>query len=246
MKLMKNKVAVITGAARGIGACCAKAFAQEGAASVFICDLDFERAKATALSVAAINGCECIPIKVDVADEKEVKTVFEIVMERCGRLDVLVNSAGVCRIVSIDDLDMKSWDLTININLKGAFLFSREALRIMREQKSGTIINISSQAGKIGGLTAGADYSSSKAGLLCLTKTFAKNAAQYGVTVNSVAPGLINTEMTATFGYDPETIPLKRVGTPEEVADVVLFLGSHLARYVTGACVDVNGGMTMW
>lgn len=246
MKLMKNKVAVITGAAKGIGACCAKAFAQEGAACVFICDIDFERAKSTALSVAAINGCECIPIKVDVTDEKEVGTVFEIVMERCGRLDVLVNSAGICRIVSIDDLDIKSWDQTININLKGAFLFSREALRIMRVQKSGTIINIASQAGKIGGLTAGADYSASKAGLLCLTKTFAKNAAQYGITVNSVAPGLINTEMTATFGYDPETIPLKRVGTPEEVADVVLFLGSHLARYVTGACVDVNGGMTMW
>jgi 3-oxoacyl-[acyl-carrier protein] reductase len=246
MKLIKNKVAVITGAARGIGASCASAFAQEGASCVFICDIDFERAKSTALSVAAINGCECIPIKVDVTDEKEVRTVFEIVMERCGRLDVLVNSAGICRIVSIDDLDMKSWDLTMNINLKGAFLLSREALRIMREQRSGTIINIASQAGKIGGLTAGADYSSSKAGLLCLTKTFAKNAAPYGITVNSVAPGLINTEMTTTFGYDPETIPLKRVGTSEEVADVVLFLASHLSRYVTGACVDVNGGMTMW
>lgn len=246
MKLMKNKVAVITGAAKGIGASCANAFAQEGADCIFICDIDFERAKETSLSVAAINGCECIPIKVNVTDEQEVKTVFEIVEERCGRIDVLVNSAGVCRIVSIDDLDMKSWDLTMNINLKGAFLFAREALRMMRTQKSGAIINIASQAGKIGGLTAGADYAASKAGLLCLTKTLAKNAAPYSITVNSVAPGLINTEMTTTFGYDPETIPLRRVGTAEEVADVVLFLASHLSRYVTGACVDVNGGMTMW
>ena len=246
MKLMKNKVAVITGAAKGIGASCAGAFAQEGATCIFVCDIDFERAKSTALSVAAGSGCECVPIKVNVTDEKEVKTVFEIVEERCGRLDVLVNSAGICRIVSIDDLDMKTWDMTMNINLKGAFLFAREALRMMQPRKSGTIINIASQAGKIGGLTAGADYSASKAGLLCLTKTLAKNAAAYGVTVNSVAPGLINTEMTSTFGYDAETIPLKRVGTPEEVADVVLFLASHLSRYVTGACVDVNGGMTMW
>lgn len=246
MNLMKNKVAVITGAAKGIGACCANAFAQEGADCVFICDIDFERVKETALSVGASTGCECVPIKVNVTEEKEVTAVFEIVEKRCGRLDTLVNSAGVCRIVSIDDLDMKSWDMTMNINLKGAFLFAREALRIMRRQRSGTIVNIASQAGKIGGLTAGADYSASKAGLLCLTKTLAKNAAPYNVTVNSVAPGLIDTEMTRTFGYDPETIPLKRVGTPEEVADVVLFLASYLARYVTGACVDVNGGMTMW
>jgi len=246
MKLMKDKVAVITGAAKGIGACCAGVFAQEGASCVFICDIDFERAKDTALSVAAVNGCECIPIKVDVTDEKEVKTVFEIVEEKCGRLDVLVNSAGICRIVSIDELDMKSWDRTMNINLKGAFLFAREALHMMQPQKSGTIVNIASQAGKIGGLTAGADYSASKAGLLCLTKTLAKNAAPYNITVNSVAPGLISTEMTTTFGYDSETVPLKRIGTAEEVADVVLFLASHLARYVTGACVDVNGGMSMW
>ena len=134
----------------------------------------------------------------------------------------------------------------MNVNLKGPFLFAREALRLMKPKKYGRIINIASQAGKIGGLIVGMDYSSSKAGLLCLTKSLAKNGAEYGITVNSVAPGLINTEMTTTFDYDPETIPLKRVGTPEEVADVVLFLASDLSRYVTGACIDVNGGMTMW
>jgi 3-oxoacyl-[acyl-carrier protein] reductase len=246
MKLLHNKVAVITGAAKGIGAACASVFAQNGAACIYIVDLDFESAKETALSIATVEGCKCIPLKANVADEREVKTVFGIIKEKSGRLDVLVNSAGICNNTPIDELDMKSWDLTMNVNLKGAFLFAREALKMMRTQRRGTIINIASQAGKIGGLTAGADYSSSKAGMLCLTKSLAKSAARYGITVNSVAPGLIRTGMTMIFDYDPETVPLGRIGTPEEIADVVMFLASGLSRYMTGACLDVNGGMTMW
>ncbi len=246
MKLLHNKVAVITGAAKGIGAACASAFAQNGAACIYIVDLDFESAKETALRVATVEGCMCVPLRVNVADEREVKTVFGIIKEKSGRLDVLVNSAGICNNTPIDELDMKSWDLTMNVNLKGAFLFAREALKMMRHQKKGTIINIASQAGKIGGLTAGADYSSSKAGMLCLTKTLAKNAARFGITVNSVAPGLVRTGMTTIFDYDPETVPLGRIGTPDEIADVVMFLASGLSRYMTGACLDVNGGMSMW
>jgi 3-oxoacyl-[acyl-carrier protein] reductase len=144
------------------------------------------------------------------------------------------------------ELDMKSWDLTMAVNLKGTFLFSREAVRIMKKQKFGRIINMASQAGKSGGIMIGADYSASKGGVLTLTKTFAKAAAEYNITVNSVAPGLIATEMTKTYNYDPETFPLKRIGTPEEVADVCLFLASDLSRYITGACIDVNGGISMW
>jgi len=246
MKLLHNKVAVITGAAKGIGAACASVFAQNGAACVYIVDVDFESAKETALSIATIEGCKCIPLKANVADEREVKTVFGIIKEKSGRLDVLVNSAGICNNTPIDDLDLKSWDLTMNVNLKGAFLFAREALKMMRPGQRGTIINIASQAGKIGGLTAGADYSSSKAGMLCLTKSLAKNAAKFGITVNSVAPGLVGTDMTTIFDYDPKTVPLGRIGTPEEIADVVMFLASGLSRYMTGACLDVNGGMTMW
>lgn len=246
MKLLQNKIAVMTGAAKGIGAACASVFAQNGAACIYIVDLDFESAKATALSIATTEGCKCVPLKANVADEREVKTVFGIIKERSGRLDVLVNSAGICNNTPIDELDMTSWDKTMNVNLKGAFLFAREALKMMRPKKSRTIINIASQAGKIGGLTAGADYSSSKAGVLCLTKTLAKNAAKDGITVNSVAPGLIHTSMTTIFDYDPDTVPLGRIGTPEDVANVVMFLASGLSRYMTGACLDVNGGMTMW
>lgn len=244
MGLLNGKTAMITGAASGIGAAVATAFARSGCSRLVLVDLNADMLAEKARGIERETGTACVVVRADVTSEQDVAQAFDSVKDT--GLDILVNSAGICRIVSIDDLQMKSWDLTMNVNLKGPFLFAREALRLMKTRKYGRIINIASQAGKIGGLTAGADYSASKAGLLCLTKTLAKNSAEYNVTVNSVAPGLIATEMTTTFGYDPETIPLKRVGTPDEVADVVLFLASDLSRYVTGACIDVNGGMTMW
>ncbi len=246
MKLLENKTAVITGGAKGIGECVARTFADNGASIVFIVDMDEACAKDTAQSITESLGCRCIPLKADVSNEEQVADVFKEIKKQTDRLDILVNSAGICRIVDIEDLTTKSWDLTMNVNLKGPFLFAREALRMMKEQRYGRIVNIASQAGKIGGLMVGMDYSSSKAGLLGLTKALAKNCAEYSVTVNSVAPGLIATDMTTSFGYDPEVIPLKRVGTPQEVADTVLFLASDLSRYMTGACIDVNGGMSMW
>jgi 3-oxoacyl-[acyl-carrier protein] reductase len=244
MGLLNGKTAMITGAASGIGAAVAKAFAQHGCSKLVLVDVNTDRLAEKVRGIERETAAVCVQVRADVASEQDVVQTFEPI--RDTGLDILVNSAGICRIVDIDDLKMKAWDLTMNVNLKGPFLFAREALRLMKPKRYGRIINIASQAGKIGGLIVGMDYSSSKAGLLCLTKSLAKNCAEYGVTVNSVAPGLINTEMTTTFDYDPETIPLKRVGTPEEVADVVLFLASDLSRYVTGACIDVNGGMTMW
>ena len=244
MGLLNGRSAMITGAASGIGAAIAKTFAQNGCSRLVLVDLNADMMTEKAQEIERETGTECIAVRADVSSEQDVAQVFEQIKD--AGLDILVNSAGICRIVSIDDLQMKAWDLTMNVNLKGPFLFAREALKMMKLKKYGRIINIASQAGKIGGLTAGADYSASKAGLLCLTKTLAKNSAVYGVTVNSIAPGLIATEMTNTFGYDPETIPLRRVGTPKEVADVALFLASDLSRYITGACIDVNGGLTMW
>lgn len=246
MKLLDNKVALITGGAKGIGRCVADTFAEHGASTVFIVDMD-EKALEEAKSFISENyDCRCLPIKADVSSEEQTIDVFKKVDEEAGKLDILVNSAGICRIVDINDLEMKAWDLTMNVNLKGPFLYAREALKLMKPQKSGRIINIASQAGKIGGLMVGMDYSSSKAGMLCLTKSLAKNCAEYSVTVNSVAPGLISTDMTTSFGYKPEMIPLRRIGTAKEIADVVLFLASNLSRYMTGACLDVNGGMSMW
>ena len=246
MNLVENQTAVITGAAKGIGACVAEAFAANGAGMLFMVDMDEDTLKKTAKGIETEYGCKCVPQKADVTSEDQVHAVFENIKQHTDKLDILVNSAGICRIVDIEDLSMKAWDLTMDVNLKGPFLFAREALRLMKPQRSGRIINIASQAGKIGGMIVGMDYSSSKAGLLCLTKSIAKNCAEFGITANSVAPGLIGTEMTKTFNYDPDIIPLKRIGTAEEVADVVLFLASELSRYITGACIDVNGGMSMW
>ena len=245
MKLLENKTAVITGGAKGIGECVAQTFADNGASMLFLVDLDEEALK-KAVDAVGSDKCRCVPFKADVSNEEQVAEVFRQIKKNTDTLDILVNSAGICRIVDIEDMTVKSWDLTMNVNLKGPFLFAREALRMMKEQRCGRIVNIASQAGKIGGLMVGMDYSSSKAGLLGLTKALAKNAAEYSVTVNSVAPGLIATDMTTSFGYDPEVIPLKRVGTAQEVADTVLFLASDLSRYMTGACIDVNGGMSMW
>jgi 3-oxoacyl-[acyl-carrier protein] reductase len=246
MRLLENKSAIITGAAKGIGEACARDFAKHGAGFLLIVDLDIAAAENTAASITAEYKTPCAAVKADVSSEADVVRVFEEFQRHAEKLDILLNCAGISRPAGIFDLDIKSWDLTMAVNLKGTFLFSREALRMMQNQRSGTIINMASQAGKSGGIMIGADYSASKGGILTLTKTFAKAAAAYNVTVNSVAPGLIATEMTKTYNYDPETVPLKRIGTPEEVADACLFLASGLSRYITGACIDVNGGISMW
>jgi 3-oxoacyl-[acyl-carrier protein] reductase len=146
----------------------------------------------------------------------------------------------------MDEITCDQWNLTMNVNVRAAFLFARQALKMMTHQKYGSIINMSSQAGKSGGYMIGMDYAASKAALLNLTKSLAKYAAPYGILVNSVAPGLIATDMTTNFGYNDEMVPIGRIGKPEEVADATLFLASDLSRYVTGACIDVNGGLSMW
>lgn len=244
--LIEGKTALITGAARGIGAAAARTLAQQGAVGIAVVDIDQEAAEKTSEEISRETGCRCLGIKANVAVEEEVAAVFSQVRKLLGAPDILVNNAGICKLAGIDDVTMREWDRTLDVNLKGTFLFSREALRMMKLKGSGSIINIASQAGKIGGLIASPDYSASKAGMLCLTKTFAKSGAPFNVRVNSIAPGLIGTEMTQAFGYDSAAVPLGRIGTPEEVADVVLFLASDLSNYITGACIDVNGGMTMW
>jgi len=246
VELLKGKTAVITGGAKGIGAAAALRFAEEGATGAAIVDIDLEAAVRTAKEISEKTGCKCIAVKANVALEEDVKNVFDVVIKKFGTVDIMVNSAGICKIIDMNDITMEQWDRTMNINLKGTFLFSREALKIMKPKKDGKIINVASQAGKIGGLIVGPDYPASKAGVICLTKSLAKSSASFNINVNSVAPGLIGTEMTKDFGYDSNTVPLGRIGTPEEVADVILFLASELSRYITGACIDVNGGMTMW
>ncbi|MEA5004242.1 MAG: SDR family NAD(P)-dependent oxidoreductase [Christensenella sp.] len=246
MKLLEGKTAIITGGASGIGAACAKKFAQEGASFIMIADLNIDEARTKASEITQKYDTQCVALKTNVVIEQEVLQVFEEYAKKQDRLDILLNCAGIGRIVNMEDITTQSWDLTMNVNLRAAFLFAREALKMMKNQGYGRIINMASQAGKSGGLTIGIDYAASKGGLLNLTKSLAKAAAEYNITVNSIAPGLIATEMTSDFGYDPHSVPLKRIGTPEEVADATLFAASDLSRYVTGACIDVNGGISMW
>jgi 3-oxoacyl-[acyl-carrier protein] reductase len=157
----------------------------------------------------------------------------------------VVNCAGVSRRGNLYDVTEDKWDLTFDINLKGLFFICREAFRVMEKQGGGCIINLSSQAARSGGIVVTPDYPSSKAAVLTLTKSLAKAGAANQIRVNAVAPGLIATEMTVDFGYDPATVPLGRIGTGEDVAGAVLFLASDYASYITGACIDVNGGIAM-
>jgi 3-oxoacyl-[acyl-carrier protein] reductase len=176
----------------------------------------------------------------------DIENVFKEYRMHQKRLDVLLNCAGIGRMIGLEDITIQSWDLTMQVNLRAAFFFAREALKMMMPFHYGRIINMASQAGRTGGIMIGMDYSASKGGLLTLTRSLAKIVAPYNITVNSVAPGLVITDMTASFGYDSSTVPLGRIAVPEEIADVTLFVASDLSRYMTGACLDVNGGISMW
>ena len=243
--LLKGKNIIATGGASGIGAACVKRFAEEGADFILIVDINLDMAKKVAAEIAEATGAQVEAVRADITSEEDIKNVFTVFKQYRDRLDVLLNCAGIGLIKPMEEITCDHWDRTMNINVRSVFLFSREALKMMIPNNYGRIVNMSSQAGKSGGIMIGMDYAVSKAGVLILTKSFAKKAAPHNITVNSVAPGLIATAMTTTFGYDPETVPLKRIGTPEEVADAVLFVASDLSRYVTGSCIDVNGGILM-
>jgi len=243
--MLEGKIAVITGAARGIGAAVAEIFAAQGAKGLAIIDIDLAAAESTAAGISIRTGCECAAFKADVSDESDVRAAVAAIMSRFGTIDVLINNAGILKTRTIDEITTDEWDRTMAINLKGTFLFSRAVLEVMKANRGGKIVNMSSQAGKTGGAMVGPDYAASKAAIICLTKTLAKSAAPFNIYVNCVAPGLIESEMTKDFKYDPSMVPLGRKGTIAEVANTVLFLASGMSDYVTGTCIDINGGMSM-
>jgi len=240
--ILKDKVAIITGGGGGIGRATALALSKEGA-RVTIADIDLAKAKAVAAEIKE-KGREAIAVKVDVTDTEDITRMVEVTQGAFGRIDILVNGAGICQIKPLNELSEDDWDKMYSVNLRGTFFCSQAVLEVMKKQKSGKIINIASLGGEVGGIKVGANYAATKAGVICLTKSLAKYAAPY-INVNAISPGFIDTEMTKDFGYDPNDVLLKRIGTPEEVADVILFLASDSSRYITGANIDVNGGVYM-
>jgi len=244
---LAGKKAVITGSGRGIGREIALKLAQAGA-NVAICDVDLVSAQQTAADIAAL-GRGSIAVKTDVANANDVAALFKSVIEAFGSLDILVNNAGITRDGLIMRMKEEDWDLVLSINLKSAFLCCKEACRPMMKNQRGKIINIASVVGLMG--NAGqANYSASKAGLIGLTKTLAREFASRNICVNAVAPGFIKTAMTDKLSDDAkarltQAIPMQRLGLPDDVANAVLFLASPLADYITGQVLTVDGGLVM-
>ncbi len=244
--MSEERTVIVTGGARGIGRTICLAMAGPGT-RIFYNDV-LESADETS-KLAAEAGGSAAYFKADVTSEKEVKAFFDEVLKETGRIDVLVNNAGVTRDGWLVRMKEKDWDLVMEINLKGAFNCMKLAGKQMMKQRAGRIINISSVVGASGN-PGQANYSASKAGLVGLTKTAAYELAGRGVTVNAVAPGYIETEMTAALPDKAKDallgrVPLQRPGQPEEVAAAVAFLASENAAYITGQVIHVNGGMYM-
>jgi 3-oxoacyl-[acyl-carrier protein] reductase len=245
--LLENKVAIVTGSGQGIGRAIALTLAGEGA-DVVISDVVEETGKAVVEEVKAL-GRKSIFVPCNVAKYEEAKALVDATVAEFGGIDILVNNAGITR----DNLAMRmsdeDWDLVLAINLKGPFNCSKAAIRPLMKRKGGRIINIASIAGVIGN-PGQANYSSSKGGLIAMSKTLAKELASRDITVNAVAPGFIRTKMTEVLDDKVKEqlsglIPMGRLGEAEDIANAVLFLASDLASYVTGQVIQVNGGMAM-
>jgi 3-oxoacyl-[acyl-carrier protein] reductase len=244
----ENQVAIVTGAGRGIGHAIALRLAQEGARVASVSRSE-ENATKTAAEINAARADTAKAYAVDVADHSAVQKIGAQIFDDFGRVDVLVNNAGVTRDGLSMRMSVEDWDTVIDTNLKGAFNFSQAVMRSMIKQRSGRIINISSVSGLTG--NAGqANYAASKAGLIGLTKTLARELASRSITVNAVAPGFVVTDMTGALSEEVKQtimakIPLAKLGQPEDIAAAVAFLASPEANYITGQVLTVDGGMVM-
>ena len=244
---LNGKVAVVTGAAQGIGKTITLLLAEKGA-SLVLCDINLEAAEETAREIEE-RGSKCLVLKSDVSNFQDAEKIIKQAVERFGSIDVLINNAGITKDNVLLRMKEEQWDQVMAVNLKGTFNFTKAVIKVMLRKRSGRIVNIASITGMMG--NAGqANYSASKAGVIGFTKAVAREYADRGITVNAVAPGFIATAMTDAIPEKEKEelikqIPMKKLGTPEDVANAVYFLASDEARYITGHVIGVNGGLYM-
>lgn len=257
MKKLSGKVAIVTGGASGIGKAIAMTLSREGA-SIIIADINLDEAEKTVKEIKK-SGLEAIAIKTDVSKSEDAKKMVARTIEQFGRIDILVNNAGIGRATGallspdhafVENLTEEEWDKVMSVNLKSVFLCCKVVVKRMKEQRSGKIVNISSMDGKTGS-AGGPHYGVSKAGVINLTKSLAKQLGPYNINVNSVAPGAVTDTMfeiawsAEEKAEDARKTALGRLGKPEDIAEAVLFLVSDSACYITGEILDVNGGSFM-
>lgn len=253
MGVLENSVSWVTGATGSIGSAICEVLVKEGSHLV-ITDVNFDKAQELSVQLNKY-GVEVLPLQLDVSNQIAVEQVEALIKEKFGRLDILINGAGISPKgesgrVPVEQMSPEEWHKVININLNGSFYCSQAAARLMLENGSGHIVNISSQAGRSYSAITGAHYAVSKAGLISLTRQMAGELGPSGIYVNAVAPGRIDTPMVKDVPEEVNrqvinNIPLRRLGTPEEVANTILFLVTTQSSYITGSVIDINGGRLM-
>jgi 3-oxoacyl-[acyl-carrier protein] reductase len=242
----KDRVAIVTGSGQGIGRAIAYRLAS-GGASVIISDKNLRTAEQTAEEIRKAFNTRTYSVATDVRKRDDVYNLIKFTVENFGRINILVNNAGICPLTKVQDITQEEWDEVLEVNLRGGFFCCQAVTPIMKKQREGKILNIASTAGNYGAGFAGFHYSASKAGLICLTKDFAKELASFGVNVNAIAPGPIDTPLSRSLPAEARDAFVKRtqgwLGVPEDVADAAEFLLSDAAKTITGRTIEVNAGL---
>jgi 3-oxoacyl-[acyl-carrier protein] reductase len=238
---LAGKTAIVTGAAKGIGACIARTLAREGADVIVTDVLDTEK---TAAEIVQLNR-RSLGLKCDVRQPDQVNDLVHTAIRQFGQIDILVANAAIVERTPLLEMSLDEWEKTLRVNLTGAFLTVQAVSKHMAVRKQGKIVCLGSIAGKIGGVISGPSYVASKGGVHSFIKSAAKELAPLGIHINGVAPGPVNSDMTVGIPYQPEAVPLGRMGEPEDIAEAVLFLASQASNFITGQVLNVNGGIFM-